>query len=538
MLDVIPPVVILILAAAVTGAVVRRSDGIPHWRLAVACMVGSFLYGLGTLLFVLKGGPEAPAASVLREGWRPGVALASQGTFLIPAAIVFALHREKAIRAFVVVAAIIVWCLIWIEPLRPLPWNTRLSELCFALYLALATALIAFGLRRQPDSQHLGKLALFFLPFVATALAYLLAKSGGLHRPLASTCVQAGALVAVLPLVSKRPKREVLSPRASALVQAMLLGLGAVLTLVLAANLGLFPKEGGPLIVATVVATGLAVAYGTLRPDFNLFLARAFAPEATRVEERVRTLQAELEATRGRLRQAEHLSLVGQLAAQVAHEIKNPLGPIKGYTKIIERETLKAGALNEVVQRGIGIIRQEVEAIDERAQGLLQLARPPQPDMADLDYAALGQDVLDLLASDCPPGVELRWAGGAPPPSTPGRGDEVLLRGALINVAQNAVQAIGDEAGAVELSLHEGELWIEDTGPGLPGDPEELFRPFVSHREGGNGLGLLIARGALRAMGGDVTLQAREEGGVRAVFTLPREDGEPTEPDTPEETTP
>ena len=109
------------------------------------------------------------------------------------------------------------------------------------------------------------------------------------------------------------------------------------------------------------------------------------------------------------------------------------------------------------------------------------------------------------------------------------------MRSALLNVAQNAIQAIGQGTGSVELSLHPGELWIEDTGPGLPGDPEELFRPFVSHRDGGSGLGLLIARGALRAMDGAVTLTARDDGGVRAVFSLPPAEAAGSE-ETAEET--
>jgi signal transduction histidine kinase len=534
MLDMIPPVVILILAASVVGAVVRRAASIPQWRLAVACMTGSVVYGMGTLLFVVLGGPGVVEDPAMITGWRPGVALASVGTLIIPASIVFSLHRDLWIRAGMVAAAVVVWSLIWIPGLRPLPWSARISELLFALYMALGTALVAFGLRREQEGEFTARVGLFFLPFVATALVYLLLKGEALRRPIASTCVQAGAMVAVLPLVGRRAKREILSARASALVQTGLLALGAVLLLVLAANLGLFPKEGGPLIVATLVATGLAVAYGSLRPDFNLLLSRALAPEATRAEERVRVLQVELEATRGRLRRSEHLSLIGQLAAQVAHEIKNPLGPIKGYTKIIERETLKAGALNEVVQRGIEIIRQEVDTIDARAQSLLELARPPEPRYTNVDYAALGQDVLDLLASDCPAGIHLGWTEPGRPPARVGRGDEVLLRSALLNVALNAIQALGQQSGSVELSLHDDELWIEDTGPGLPGEPEELFRPFVSHREGGSGLGLLIARGALRAMGGDLTLHARDDVGVRAVFTLPSaETAEPTAEETP-----
>jgi signal transduction histidine kinase len=533
MLDLIPPIVILCLSIALTGSLSSRLSTIPHSRYVLTSLLGLGIYGLGMLIFVLLGGPEAiPAADGIVPGWKPGAAVSLIGTFLIPGAVVFTVNRSKAVRSSLVLLGIGAWLLIWIPPLRPIPWSIRISELLFALYLSVAILFIGFGLRRRPDGPLATRIGVFFLPFLAVSLAYLLFKGSSLRRPIASTSIQAGALIVLLPLVGKHAKRELQSEHASAVLQAVLLGLGAVLLLVLAANMGLFPKEAGPLLVASLVATGLAVAYSTLRPAFDRMMNRALTPEAARSEQRVRELQAELEATRGRLNRAEHLSVVGQLAAQVAHEIKNPLGPIRGYTKIIEREILKLGALSEVVQRGIGIIRQEVETIDARAQGLLKLARPPEPRLEEIDLAALGQDVIDLVGCDVPSGTQIGWVNGAQPDAALTHGDAVLLRGALLNVAQNSVQAMATAGGRVELSLtvlDDGghELRIEDTGPGLPtDDPEELFRAFVSHREGGSGLGLLIARGSLRSMQGELTLGTREGGGASAVFMLPANGGQ------------
>lgn len=119
--------------------------------------------------------------------------------------------------------------------------------------------------------------------------------------------------------------------------------------------------------------------------------------------------------------------------------------------------------------------------------------------------------------------MSVRW--GERPERADGVADPVLLRSAVVNAVQNAIQAVAS-GGNVVLAVHRGddgwELRVDDDGAGLgDGDPEELFRPFVTNRAGGNGLGLVIARGALRAMGGDLRLERRDGGGARARFVLP-----------------
>ncbi|RMG09744.1 MAG: hypothetical protein D6731_19040 [Planctomycetota bacterium] len=533
MLDLIPPAVLLLLTLGLAGAVLTGGARVPRRSLCAALLAGTGLYALGSLLYLLGvEEPLPPGGRVGRPtGWVPGLALASAGTFLVPGAVVFALERSLRPRLLAVLVGLPAWLLMWVPPLRPFAdWNFRLSELVATPYFALCATLVAFGVRRAAKDARALRVGFFFLPFVAVALIYLLLKSDTARGPVASTCVHIGSMVVLLVLLARKPDAERLpSPGYALLLQFLLLGVGAVLVLVLAANLRLFPKAPLPVFVAAAVATGLAVGYAFLRPSFDALVQRALSPEAARAQARLRALQRELEGTRARLQQAEQLSLVGQLAAQVAHEIKNPLGPIKGYTKIIEREALKAGALSEVVQRGIEIIRHEVEVIDERARSLLALARPPEPRLEEVDCVAMGQDVIDLARADAPAGVRVGWAADpAAPARAPVRADPVLLRGALLNVLGNALQALAERGagGAVELSVRAGdggwELLVEDDGPGLPaGDPEALFRPFVSHREGGSGLGLVVARGNLRAMGGDLVLEARPGGGARARLFLP-----------------
>jgi signal transduction histidine kinase len=171
------------------------------------------------------------------------------------------------------------------------------------------------------------------------------------------------------------------------------------------------------------------------------------------------------------------------------------------------------------------VIHAEVEAIDRRVRSLLDMGRPPVPVFESLDYVAVAEDVVRLLKADASK-VAFIWRER--PDGAPATSDRLLLRSALLNVLQNALQAIEQTGrpGQIELGLRETalgyELTVEDNGPGLPiGDPEVLFQPFASRRPGGTGIGLAVARGAIKALGGQLTLGPRETGGASALFTLP-----------------
>jgi signal transduction histidine kinase len=529
MLNLVPPVVLVVLNACVIGAYARRFRDTPHPATTWVCAVAPVIYGLGALLYLLG------------DEWLPGVALAGLGTLAIPPAVLMAVLPQRRVHALFAVGALLTWIALWLSRIDgERIWTRRAAELVAAGYLAtvMVTILVAF-LRSRTQSGIERRLVGAALPCFAVAVIYLLLKPEGFQKPIVSTSVQVGGELVLLMLVTHHPSGLATDPRGdvdsrlSLVFQVLLLALGALLILVLATNLGLFPRESNAFLVAMLLSTGMAVGYGLVRPRLDVFLRTAFFPELHQAQQRASALQGELESTRERLRRAEHLSLVGQLAAKVAHEIKNPLGPIKGYAKIIEREVLKQGALTEVVQRGLEIIRQEVETIDGRARGLLELSRPPQPQLQDLDYAELAQDVIDLTAGEAPPGVSVGWR--EQPAAAPGRSDPVLLRGALTNLVQNALQALTESGtkGAVILRLerdaHEPRwiLTVDDDGPGLPPDvePEALFQPFVSHKPGGHGLGLMIARGSLQSLGGDLSLERRPEGGARAVLRLPLDEG-------------
>jgi len=523
MLDLVPPAALLVLNAGVLAWLLRgdRLAALPHAPTAVVCAAAPAIYGLGALLFLLTGNEWLLVVSTL-------------GTLAIPAGLLLLLEPTRGGAAGVVGLAAAAWlvCRVPREVLSLRGWDV--AEVAVGAYLAVALGLVVAGLARGRVRAGLERRILFVgaLPTFPIGLAYVLFKSRVTHVPLVSTSLLIGGELALLLLVREGERRLRAGRESNALTwvaQVVLLGTGALLLLSLAMNVGLFPKSPAPLLVAVGVTTVVSVGYGLLRPRLERALSRAFYPEAHQARERLRELQGELAETRERLRRAEHLSVVGQLAAKVAHEIKNPLGPIKGYARIIERELAQEGVDSEVVRRGLDVIRQEVEEIDARARGLLELARPPDPTLQPVDVAGAAQDVLDLTRADAPEGVALAWRER--PAEAPARTDPLLFRSALTNVVHNAVAALGDGPGRVELELRrEPDGWVlhvDDDGPGLPdGDPEALFRPFVSHRPDGHGLGLLIARGAMRALGGDLLLERREPAGARAVLRLPTA-GEP-----------
>ncbi|MDF1665433.1 MAG: HAMP domain-containing sensor histidine kinase [Planctomycetota bacterium] len=519
MLDLIPALTFLILNGLIAAFLALRWDpwgeGLTQRSFALTWALSPFVYGLGTLLFLLGG------------QWHSGLAIGEIGTLAVPTTLALFLLSRPGLRLFAVSLALGTWFMLWV-PSFILSEEWVAVHHCLLIYLSLMTLLASFGLWERSRSGVLTevhkRVFLIGMPFFLIGILYLLVQGKLAEKVVFCGSINVCSEILLLSLFGARARRRSSFPFLTVVLQGFLLATGAFLLTLFAANLGFFPKAPGPMIVSTVVATALSVATGLGRRPLDLLIKNTLYPEAARASQRMLDLEAELQATRNRLRQAEHSSVVAQLAAQVAHEIKNPLGPIIGYTKVIERELEKTDALSELIQRGIAIIRQEVQSIDAHAQGLLQLARPPELRLETLDFVSLGQDVIDLVESDAPGNILVTW--GHHPESAFGTGDPVILRGAVLNIVQNSIQAISSGGGAVQISIEKNEgrwrMFIDDDGPGFPGDdPELLFLPFISHQKGGTGLGLVIARGALRNSGGELKLMRRKEGGTRALLDLP-----------------
>jgi two-component system sensor histidine kinase HydH len=246
--------------------------------------------------------------------------------------------------------------------------------------------------------------------------------------------------------------------------------------------------------------------------------------------ERLAETNRRLEHAQAEARRSERLAALGQLSAGLAHEIRNPLGVIKGSAEML---TQKLQASDELARELAGYISTEVNRLSDLVTEFLDFARPlhAQPHPADL-VALLDrvlQIVADRFAGKQEPGktvrVERHYASGLPPVPL----DESLCEQAFLNLVQNAYEAMQEtgEGGSLRVDVHPAtqddqkgvELRLADTGPGVPEElREEIFNPFVTTKKTGVGLGLSIVSKIVDGHHGSIHVKNAPEGG--AVFTL------------------
>jgi hypothetical protein len=258
---------------------------------------------------------------------------------------------------------------------------------------------------------------------------------------------------------------------------------------------------------------GLQAAQALLRARLTEELARQVASleAATR----------ELKGNQERLIRSERLSAIGEMAARVAHEIRNPLVAIGGFA----RSLLSSPAEHDAATReSLEIIVTEVRRLESIVREVLEYSRPAPPRIGSVSLRALAQEALDLLA------WELRHAGVAgrveEAPETPeaaADGDQVFH--AIVNLLRNAVHAMpqgGDLTVRLRGVPHGVEMAIIDTGVGMP--PEVLasaLEAFYTTKPNGSGLGLTIASQIARDHNGEIRLESREGEGTTVTLRLP-----------------
>jgi two-component system sensor histidine kinase HydH len=244
--------------------------------------------------------------------------------------------------------------------------------------------------------------------------------------------------------------------------------------------------------------------------------------------ERLAETNRRLEQAQAEARRSERLAALGQLSAGLAHEIRNPLGVIKGSAEML---TQKLQASDELARELAGYISTEVNRLSALVTEFLDFARPlhAQPHPADL--TALLDRVLHIVAGRFTgkqePGktvrVERHYASGLPLVPL----DESLCEQAFLNLVQNAYEAMEDHGGTLRVDVQpatqgerEGvELRLADTGAGVPDElREEIFNPFVTTKKSGVGLGLSIVSKIVDGHHGSIHVGNAPGGG--AVFTL------------------
>jgi len=253
-----------------------------------------------------------------------------------------------------------------------------------------------------------------------------------------------------------------------------------------------------------------------------------------RLGEAFNSLLTKLERARRRVEQyhyeqmkrADRLASIGEMAAGIAHEIKNPLAGIAGVIQVLKKDQAvgdqKRVVLDEVLS--------QVERMDKAVRNLLSFARPPEPKMTLVDINELISKLLDFLAPQFTKNsiaAERRLSPGLPLLTL----DPDLMQQALINIALNAIQAMpeGGKFTVETIVTKPGrensgsvEIVFVDTGKGIPSENlRRIFNPFFTTRQQGTGLGLSITQRIIEQHGGEINVMSSSGRGASFSIIFP-----------------
>lgn len=249
---------------------------------------------------------------------------------------------------------------------------------------------------------------------------------------------------------------------------------------------------------------------------------RRGAPEFEVLRRRMRKLARELAAGRERALEAERLRAFRETARRVAHELKNPLTPIRFAVARLAGEAKGAPHLADAIE----VLEVESRRLEEMARSFSHFGRLPEGPAADVD---LGEMARYTARAAVPPGTDVRVEVEDGIPMV--RGHHDALARALSNVLLNAVDASRD-CGAGQISVRVAradlggrpavEVAVRDLGCGIPLERlAQIWEPYVTHKAGGTGLGLAIVRQTVLAHGGRVDAASRLGEGTEIRFVLP-----------------
>jgi signal transduction histidine kinase len=281
------------------------------------------------------------------------------------------------------------------------------------------------------------------------------------------------------------------------LFAAHLLGLAVLL---LAAGLALVPRRSRPEAGPRAL-DAYEQAMGQLR-DQGEARARAHAEERRRMESAIEDTHA--------------MARAGELTAGIVHEVRNGLGTILGYARLVEQ----AGGASDTGTAGRHI-REECETLEVVIRRFMDFVRRETLQVASFDLVRTLSRVAAREARGRP---GARVEDHALPATLALQGDEELLERALENLVRNARDAAGPGGTVTLTAASEGEtvtVTISDDGPGMPPERRSSTRPFFTTRPGGLGLGLPIARKIVQLHEGRLELLERKPRGLEVRLTLP-----------------
>ncbi len=240
-----------------------------------------------------------------------------------------------------------------------------------------------------------------------------------------------------------------------------------------------------------------------------------------------------------RMRERDRLAALGEMAAGLAHEIRNPLGAIKGAAQCLDPHRLP-GEEGEFLE----VIVEEVNRLNGVVTAFLDYARPLKQSFGQTDLNEVVTRTVRLIQNDIPKNIELKTE--LQDALSKVEADAEQLKQVLINLVQNAVQAIGDKPGAITVKTlrperfnefrgsETVEIHVVDNGPGIPADQQlNIFVPFFTTKQKGTGLGLAICQRIVKNHGGTITVHSRVGEGSTFVIRLPALPSPEQSPETP-----
>ena len=231
----------------------------------------------------------------------------------------------------------------------------------------------------------------------------------------------------------------------------------------------------------------------------------------------------ELQDTFEQVKRADRLSAIGQLAAGLAHEIRNPLASIDGAAEVLEI----ADDRPELRKETVGIIRKECSRLNRLLTSLLDFARPRHPEWSEVDMAKVLNSVIDLVSHSGGTGIRFHKEIEGRIPFLPG--DEEQLTQVMLNLTLNAAQAM-PEGGDVWLAAGRVEdgifIHVKDEGGGIPDENmDKIFDPFFTTKDKGTGLGLSVVHQIVTQHGGTISVARNHDKGMTFSLFFPQAQG-------------
>jgi two-component system, NtrC family, sensor histidine kinase HydH len=299
------------------------------------------------------------------------------------------------------------------------------------------------------------------------------------------------------------------------------------------------------LIPATVVVAGdhfvrgmfwPESVYGVLNPEWWRFLEHAGwvvfidaflvlnCVQSRRELYSLSLRHAEVEYSKDAVVRYERLAAVGQLAASVGHELRNPLAAVRNahsyLRKRIERSKGDSLEVNDRMRQFMSVIDRELDASAKIISNLLDFSRPRTVTAAPCPLRPLVAEAITIVPDSAGVTVENGVPEDLPIPDL----DKDLFRQVFVNLIQNAAEACGAAGGRVEVAASGGgdapwRIEIRDDGAGMPEEVRaEIFKPLFSTKTKGTGLGLAVVQGIIERHGG--TLEVQSEVGRGTTFTI------------------